>query len=81
MAYAIRICNTTPHSGEGYDRHGRLWRWDFGEYVGPIFLGKRGDPLKVQPRSERHPAWEPFNKWLNERKANTHEQGKDPGCC
>lgn len=67
MTYRVRICNMTPHHGEGRDRNGKLWRWDFGEYVGPLFVNKRGDPLKVQPLSEDHPAWQPFEKWFAQR--------------
>lgn len=75
MAYGVRICNLSPHSGEGVDRNGKLWRWDFGEYMGPTFLGKNGDPLKNQPMSEKHPAWEPFNRWLANRQPTSKK------CC
>lgn len=64
MVNHVRICNLSPLHGEGTDRNGKLWRWDFGEYFGPTFVGKKGDPLPVQPMEEDHPAWEPFEKWL-----------------
>lgn len=67
MSYGIRICNLSPHYGQGKDRYGKLWRWDFGEHVGPTFLKKNGEPLERQPTEEKHPAWEPFNKWLAEK--------------
>ena len=31
---------------------------------GPEFLRKDGEFLKQQPMYENHPAWEPFEKWL-----------------
>lgn len=71
MTYGVRLCTMTPHSGEGRDRRGRLWRWEFGEHVGPLFVDKRGEPLKVQPIDEDHPAWEPFGKWLATRTSQT----------
>lgn len=75
MAYGVRICNLSPHSGEGFDRNGKLWRWDFGEYVGPTFVNQDGTPIKNQPMKETHPAWEPFNRWLAERKPKSNK------CC
>lgn len=69
MAYGIRLCTMTPEAGEGMDRNGRMWRWHFGENVGPLFVDHRGEPLEVQPIKENHPAWEPFNKWLESRRA------------
>jgi len=62
----VHICNMSPHHGEGVDRNGKLWRWDFGYMVGPTFVNKSGEPLKNQPMTESHPAWEPFERWLAE---------------
>lgn len=61
------ICCLPTDMGEGFDRNGRLWRWEFSEMFGPLFVDKRGGPLKVQPMDERHPAWVPFEEWLTAR--------------
>jgi hypothetical protein len=49
--------------GEGPDRFGKVWRWEFHEYLGPGFLRKNGELLKNQP-SENSPAWDPFYDWF-----------------
>jgi hypothetical protein len=57
------------HFGEGVDRNGKIWRWEFHEWMGPSFLRKDWETfLKRQP-GEGSPAWEVFNKWLAERSA------------
>jgi len=68
MTYGVRICNLTPERGEGYGRDGKLYRWEFGEYIGPVFVGKNGDPLKNQPVRENYPCWKPFEEWFAQRK-------------
>jgi hypothetical protein len=73
----IHICNFFRDYGEGLDRYGRRWRWDFSEMFGPLFVDAKGEPLKVQPMSERHAAWEPFNKWYKE----FSQLPKKPGGC
>lgn len=61
------ICCLPTDFGEGVDRNGRLWRWEFSEMFGPLFVDKKGDPLRVQPISEKHAAWQPFEHWLADR--------------
>lgn len=73
----LHICCFTTHQGEGVDRNGKRWRWDFSEMFGPTFLDHRGEPLTRQPMSERHPAWAPFNAWL----AQQTDLGKHHTCC
>ena len=50
--------------GEGIDRNGKLWRWEFQERFGPLFLRKDGEPLVNQPIAEDHPAWKPLIEWF-----------------
>ena len=57
-------CSHGVYFGEGIDKNGKLWRWEFQAYYGPMFLKKDGEPLKNQPERENHPAWEPFEVWL-----------------
>lgn len=68
MSYGIRICNMTPESGEGFGRDRKLYRWLFGEQIGPVFVKANGDPMKNQPIDENHPCWRPFEEWLEKRK-------------
>jgi len=58
-----RKCSHALYFGEGKDRNGKLWRWEFNPMFGPMFLRKDGEFLKQQPVYENHPAWEPFEKW------------------
>lgn len=48
------------------DARGRVWRFEFHRYFGPLVLGKRGEPLSRQPGS-RSPFWQAFEAW---QKAN-----------
>lgn len=61
--YGVRICCFNTSSGEGVDRNGRTWRWDFSPQFGPVFIDKHGRPLKAQPVSENHVVWPVFNAW------------------
>lgn len=52
--------------------NGRLWKWEFHEYLGPTFLKRDGEPRNKYP-SERHPVWDAFQAWLGdyyEKKGN-----------
>jgi hypothetical protein len=51
--------------GEGIDRNGKLWKWEFTDRFGPLFLRKDGEPMVNQPIHENHPAWEPFREWFD----------------
>lgn len=62
----VFVCNLFPYEGSCVI-NGRTWRWEFGDYVGPLFVDKRGEPLKNQPR-ENNPVWEKFHDWLEELK-------------
>ena len=62
-------CMNCSHSiwlGEGKDKNGKVWRWEFNSRFGPTFLRKDLEPLVNQPIEEDHPAWEPFEKWQRE---------------
>lgn len=62
-------CKTSHavYYGKGIDRHGRLWRWEFQAYIGPVFITpKRGVIMKNQP-GEKSPAWDVFEQWMKER--------------
>jgi len=45
---------------------GRLYRWSFHEYLGPLFLRKDGEPLVRQP-GEKSGAWMAFGRWQKTR--------------
>lgn len=60
-------CCGRRETGEGRDRNGKLWRWEFSPYFGPLFLRADGEPLARQPIAETHPAWEPFMRWHEEK--------------
>jgi len=65
--YGCDYCMECSHAswiGEGKDINGKLWRWDFNPYFGPLFLRKDDKPLKYQPEGSKHPAWKPFETWL-----------------
>lgn len=40
--------------------HGIEWH----DYMGPVFCGKSGEPLKKQP-GERHRVWDSFARWYD----------------
>ncbi|HDZ14874.1 hypothetical protein LCGC14_1109620 [marine sediment metagenome] len=63
-------CSHALYFGEGKDRNGKLWRWEFNPMFGPEFLRKDGEFLAKQPVYENHPAWEPFEKWQEGIKCN-----------
>ena len=56
-------CSHARFEGEGRDKRGKLWRWEFSPQYGPLFLRTDGEPLVHQPIREDHPAWEPFEAW------------------
>ena len=57
-------CSHAVMLGGGRDRNGKVWRWSFNPMFGPLFLRKDSMPLKNQPDTENHRAWEPFDRWL-----------------
>ncbi len=68
MSYRIRICSFVDDIAEVSDGR-RKYRFEFSEMFGPTLINERGDPLKVQPISETHPFWRPFNAWLADYRA------------
>jgi hypothetical protein len=48
--------------GEATDHRGKVWRWEFHEWMGPSFLRKDGELLARQP-GPKSPAWELFYRW------------------
>lgn len=61
-----RKCSHAVYTGQGKDRTGHLWRWEFSPQFGPLFVGVRGEALERQPIRPNHRAWEPFEKWQKE---------------
>jgi hypothetical protein len=63
---AGKYCSKCSHAyfvGQGKDKNGKIWRWQFNSYFGPLFVKANGEALKTQPILETHPAWAPFGKW------------------
>lgn len=59
----------------GQGRHkGKLYRWSFHDYLGPLFLRKDGEPLVRQP-SATSGAWVAFGRW---HKARCKQKGHSP---
>lgn len=42
--------------------NGRVWRWEFHEYLGPGWLKKDGNPKKCQCPTIKA-VWDAFEKW------------------
>ena len=59
------MCSFHDADGEGVDEHGRVWRWEFSLRFGPLFIGKRGNPLAVQP-GVHSAAWRVFERWYTQ---------------
>jgi len=55
-------CSHAIFSGEGQDKTGKVWRWEFNPHFGPLFLRKDDEPLKHQP-GEKSMAWDVFEGW------------------
>jgi hypothetical protein len=47
--------------------NGQVWRWDWHNYLGPIFLNKDGSDKKRQP-GPKHPVWRAVARWQKKRK-------------
>jgi hypothetical protein len=43
--------------------NGRLWRWTFHEYLGPVFIRKDGEPRRCQWPTQKA-VWTAFEAWL-----------------
>ena len=46
---------------------GPIYGFDWHDYMGPTFCGRRGGILARQP-GERHPVWDIFERWLKHGK-------------
>ncbi len=69
MAGHMEIINGQPcflDYADGYGEaviNGRLWAWEFHEYLGPTFLKKNGDP-RANTCPTVPAVWAAFNDWL-----------------
>jgi hypothetical protein len=61
-------CSHGRRRGSGLDDHGKVWRWEHNPWFGPLFLGTRGEPLKRQPITPSHRAWQPYLRWIKRQK-------------
>lgn len=61
--------------------NGRVWRFDFHEYCGPLWLRKDGNPRKCQNPNKK--VWTAFQRWFNRWRKNGrnnhHNQNQDRG--
>lgn len=53
--------------------NGRLWRWSFHEWAGPLFLKKDGSERKCQNPNKK--VWNAFQKWVKARERNKQNKG------
>jgi len=60
-----RECSHAIFLGEGKDRNGKFWKFEFNQRLGVTFLRKDDEPMLRQP-SEKSPAWDVFNEWKKE---------------
>ena len=47
--------------------YGKVWKFEFDERFGPLFIGKNGMPLVNQPKVTSV-AWAAFEDWLVQQK-------------
>lgn len=69
-------CSHALYEGHGEDVAGKVWRWTFNPQFGPLFLRKDGEPLARQPIRENHPAWGPFQRWLDKRQSRIRKKAE-----
>lgn len=56
-------CVVTMPDGYGETKiNGRVWRWDWTNWGGPIFLNKDGSDKLRQP-GPKHPVWKAVERW------------------
>jgi hypothetical protein len=53
--------------------NGRIWRWEFHEYGGPLFLRADGEPRKNQCPTLKA-VWEAFDRWHEQYEVNKRAQ-------
>ena len=74
MAGQLLNLNGSPTFIDGPDAfgsakvNGRTRRWEWHDYLGPIFMRADGEPCKIPP-GEHNPVWPHFEKWLTEYQA------------
>ena len=74
-----RECSHCIVFGQGTDKHGITWKWEFNPRFGPLFVDANGEPLDDQPIEEDDVRWEPFEAWYaayrerNEKKEKTDD--------
>jgi len=67
-------CSHAIFKGEGKDRTGKPWRWQYGPLNrGAEFLGAKGQVLRNQP-GEDSPAWGVFGKWYKEFRLKANKE-------
>lgn len=49
------------------DISGRVWRFEWHHFCGPMVVGTRGEPMARQPGT-RSPFWLALTAWQDERK-------------
>ncbi len=47
--------------------NGKTYYFEFSWMFGPTLTDRKGNISKVQPMSENHPFWKPFNAWLEKQ--------------
>ena len=65
MADAI-ACSFAKAVGVEYEYRGKVYRWDFSEMFGPLWIDEEGEPLAEQYRHHACACWKAFYKWLGE---------------
>ena len=60
-------CKYAFYKGEGTDKDGKIWRWEYRPQFGPEFVTKAGWLVKYQP-IEGDPAWDLFYRWKKEKR-------------
>lgn len=57
-------CSFSAAVGVEYEYRGKVYRWDFSEMFGPLWLGEDFEPLDDQYRHPACACWKAFNEWL-----------------
>lgn len=71
------LCVANVTIGDARDSTGRLWRWEFDPRFGPLFVDRRGEPLKHQPEPRlnakgipTNKGWQLFSAWHKQTNGN-----------
>jgi hypothetical protein len=60
------VCSLASAVGVEYEYRGKVYRWDFSEMFGPLWLGEDMEPLADQYRHHACSCWKAFSKWMAE---------------